>query len=353
MGTPGLFGLEIVDTAPSSLIWSLANALTLSADSTIDVTGPTNGAVTGLLTIGSNRLSVTGGGAGPNLPYSLALGGGGVLLTGNPTFDVANNGSGTGTLVLGALSDGGVPRTITKTDLGALTLSTSATSMNAGDTVIVSGGTLNSNNATALGTLTTVNLAAGATLSLGASQTVAALGDAGTVVLDGATVLLNGNALTIGSSNNLSSTFSGVIADGTGGPGSLIKTGSGSLVLAGSDTYSGGTTVAAGTLVIADGAALENGTSLTVGAGGTFVFDPSAAAGPVVAASPAETPVSVPEPSACTLLAACAVALAVFAWRRKEHVARLSDGKMVPTIEYGHRLAVAVGSRLNEAHRNP
>jgi autotransporter-associated beta strand protein len=311
-------GLEIVDSAPASQTWSLANAVALSANSIIDVTGPSNGAITGVLTIGSNRLSVTGGGAGPNLPYSLTLGAsGGVLLTGNPTFDVANNGSGAGTLILGALSDGGTACTITKTDAGALTLSTPATSMNAGDTVIVSGGTLNSNNATALGTLTTVNVAAGATLSLGASQTLAALGDAGTVVLDGATVLLNGNALTVGSSNNLSSTFSGVIADGPGGPGSLIKAGSGSLVLAGSDTYTGGTTVVAGTFVIADGVALEGGTSLTVGAGSVFVFDPSAAAAPVVAASPAATPATVPEPSAWALLAACMISVGAYAWRKQ------------------------------------
>ena len=136
-------------------------------------------------------------------------------------------------------------------------------------------------------------------------------------------VLLNGNALTVGSSNNLSSTFSGVIADGPGGPGSLIKAGSGSLVLAGSDTYTGGTTVVAGTFVIADGVALEGGTSLTVGAGSVFVFDPSAAAVPVVAASPAATPATVPEPSAWALLAACMISVgAMPGGSRREEVAR-------------------------------
>ena len=101
----------------------MANAVTLSADSTIDVTGPSSGSLAGLLTIGSNRLSLTGGGSGANTAYSLTLGSsGGVLLTGNPTFDVANNGSGLGTLILGALNDGGEARTITKSDYGALTL---------------------------------------------------------------------------------------------------------------------------------------------------------------------------------------------------------------------------------------
>jgi fibronectin-binding autotransporter adhesin len=258
-----LSGLEIVDTAPtsaSSPAWAMANAVTLSSDSTIDVTGPSNAAVTGLFTIGGNRLSVTGGGSGPNTAYSLTLGtSGGVLLTGNPTFDVANNGAGSGTLVLGALNDGGTARTINKTDSGALTLIAAASMMNAGDIVNVNGGTLNSNNATALGALTAVNLAAGTTLSLGAGQTVGALGDAGTVVVNSASVLLNGNALTVGSGNNLSSTFSGVIANGAGGAGGLTKAGTGALDLAGNNTYTGGTTVAGGTLRLGNANALGAG----------------------------------------------------------------------------------------------
>ncbi len=123
------------------------------------------------------------------------------------------------------------------------------------------------NNATALGTLTTVYVAAGTTFSLGASQTVAALSDEGTVVPDGSTVLLNGNTLTIGGNNNLSSTFSGVIADGTGGPGSLITAGTGTLTLGGCNTYSGTTTIGGGTLVLANSAALQQSTLNTSGSG--------------------------------------------------------------------------------------
>jgi autotransporter-associated beta strand protein len=56
--------------------------------------------------------------------------------------------------------------------------------------------------------------------------------------------ILGARALTVGS-NNLSTEVSGVIS-GTGG--SLIKTGSGTLILSGANTYTGGTTVDNGTL---------------------------------------------------------------------------------------------------------
>jgi autotransporter-associated beta strand protein len=55
-------------------------------------------------------------------------------------------------------------------------------------------------------------------------------------------------ALTVGSTAN--ATFSGNITDCTGGPGSLLKIGSGSQTLSGADTYSGTTTVNAGKLLI-------------------------------------------------------------------------------------------------------
>ena len=61
-------------------------------------------------------------------------------------------------------------------------------------------------------------------------------------------VSLGSNNLTTGS-NNLSTTFSGVIEDGGFG-GSLTKIGNGTLVLSGENTYSGGTTIQGGKLLI-------------------------------------------------------------------------------------------------------
>ena len=58
-------------------------------------------------------------------------------------------------------------------------------------------------------------------------------------------VFLGANNLTVGS-NNLSTTFSGVIQDG----GSFTKIGTGTLTLVGANTYTGGTTVNGGRLVV-------------------------------------------------------------------------------------------------------
>ena len=76
---------------------------------------------------------------------------------------------------------------------------------------------------------------------------------------------LGGKQLTVGS-NNLSTTVSGVIADGglLGGTGaSLVKTGTGTLTLTGNNTFTGGTTVDQGLLVVNGG--LASGVTLSGG----------------------------------------------------------------------------------------
>lgn len=96
----------------------------------------------------------------------------------------------------------------------------------------------------------TVTVDAGATLRLSsAAETIAALNGAGSVVgfsPNGGTA-----ALTVGSGN-----FSGVI-DGltAGNVVSLVKTGTGELILSGNNTYGGTTTISGGTLSVGNGAA--------------------------------------------------------------------------------------------------
>lgn len=83
------------------------------------------------------------------------------------------------------------------------------------------------------------------------------------------TYFLDSHSLTVGG-NDLSTTVSGVLSDGgsAGGTGgSLVKVGSGTLTLSGTNAYTGGTTVNAGTLLVDGSIALSSG--LDVNAGGT------------------------------------------------------------------------------------
>jgi uncharacterized protein with beta-barrel porin domain len=82
------------------------------------------------------------------------------------------------------------------------------------------------------------------------------------------TYFLGSKTLTVGS-NNLSTTVSGLISDGgtSGGTGgSLVKTGSGTLTLAGTNSYTGPTTINGGALQL-DGTITS---AVTVNSGGTF-----------------------------------------------------------------------------------
>ena len=71
-----------------------------------------------------------------------------------------------------------------------------------------------------------------------------------------------------------------VLAGSLLGPGSLTVN-AGTLILSGTDTYTGGTTVSGGTLAVTTSNALPTGTTLTIGAGGTFIFDPTFTGSPV------------------------------------------------------------------------
>ncbi|MGA2254684.1 MAG: choice-of-anchor D domain-containing protein [Thermoguttaceae bacterium] len=143
--------------------------------------------------------------------------------------------------------------------------------------------------AMSVGGSNTLTLAAGITVSGGtATQTISS-----GVILGASQVwMVNGRLAVTGSINGAA----GVV---------LTKSGSGTLVLSGSDSYLGGTVVTAGMLDVAQGSALAAGSSLTVGAGGTFLFDPSqTTVSPLISAGAA----AVPEPGTLTLLVAAALA---------------------------------------------
>src|SRR5262249_24177243 len=83
---------------------------------------------------------------------------------------------------------------------------------------------------------------------------------------------LGSKSLTVGS-NNLSTEVSGVIQDGgdSGGTGgSLVKVGTGTLVLSGANTYSGGTTINGGTVALSADANLGSAAGGLTFNGGTL-----------------------------------------------------------------------------------
>lgn len=133
----------------------------------------------------------------------------------------------------------------------------------------------------------------------------------GTHVIDAPVVLADNLTLTGGGTLAFGSSSS--ITD-NGGGFALTMNGPGTLILSGSDNYSGGTTVDAGTLILTSNTALPPGSNLTIGAGGTLIFDPSQ----VVAAPMSASRINpVPEPSTLALLAAGAIGLLGYAWRRR------------------------------------
>ncbi|MGL9618409.1 autotransporter domain-containing protein [Bradyrhizobium sp. U531] len=94
---------------------------------------------------------------------------------------------------------------------------------------------------------------------------------AGSIAGNG-TFSLGANELTVGG-NNLSTTVSGVIADGGyfgGTGGSLVKTGTATLTLSGTNTYTGGTTFAGGTVSVSSNANLGDVAGSLTFNGGTL-----------------------------------------------------------------------------------
>ena len=218
----------VVSTGQVLSSQNYANNLNITANSTINVSASL-AATMGNLSIGGNKLSIASSDT-TGAAYNLTLGT--ASITGNATINVAASTSGgAGTLNLGALGDGGSAHTITfnSTGNGTINLASPATSLVAGTVINLSGGTLNSSNATAIGSSSTVNMSTGATLNISTSEQLSALNGTGGAVNIGA------NTLTIGSTDNLNSNYSGTIT----GAGTVLTPGTGSVVLGGANTYSG------------------------------------------------------------------------------------------------------------------
>ena len=206
--------------------------------------------------------------------------GSGTYYLGSKTLTMVGDGF-TSTSVTGTIADGGksggTGGSLVLSGSTALTLS--GTNTYTGVTGIINGSTLNANSALSTSTAVVMDSnAAGvptgsgySTLNLGANQTISALTGAAS-----STVNLNGNTLTVNNSTALT-TFAGVIADGTGSPGSgglAVGNGSGTLILAGVNIYTGPTNVMiGGALQIGNGTSgnLNPASAVTVGDGAQLV----------------------------------------------------------------------------------
>ncbi len=169
--------------------------------------------------------------------------------TSRPVILTANSGTlaavrGNGASFLGNLTGSG-SLTIGDT-VNTGTVSLGGTNTYTGSTTIVSGATLAAGSTGALSPTSAFTVTGELDLT-GFSNQIGSLAGTGTVTNDGPV----GAALTAGGDND-STTFSGVVKDG-GKTSGLIKTGSGTLTLTGTNTYSGATVITAGTLQIGDG----------------------------------------------------------------------------------------------------
>jgi fibronectin-binding autotransporter adhesin len=143
--------------------------------------------------------------------------------------------------------------------------------------LVFGGGTLQysgTTGATSTNRLFTIGDTAGLTAALDSSNATAAntmsFTGTGSIAFGGS----GARTLTLTGSNTGNNTLAPILGDGSGGATSLIKSGAGTWVLSGANTYTGGTTINAGTLQAGSTTALgpAANATLTFGSGSTGKF---------------------------------------------------------------------------------
>jgi len=173
-----------------------------------------------------------------------------ITISGDPNFTPP---VGTTQTLSGTISNGGTPGTVNMTGAGTLVLS--GTNTYSGGTAITSG-TLRVTNSSSVGT-GAVTLDGG---TFQAGGTALSLSNAFAINTAGGTIDTQTNALTL----------SGTIGNGNGTTGALNKTGSGTLILSGTSSYTGATNINAGTLQAAATNAFAPASAFTVASGATL-----------------------------------------------------------------------------------
>jgi autotransporter-associated beta strand protein len=281
-----------------------AGTLSLNKITGFDVLGATQGAIGDLAAVtlsGATAVLSVGGPAGQTLEEigSLAgVAGATVNVAQATAFTLYTGNNNSTTIYAGTLTDTGGNLSLVKQGTGTMTLSGANTY---DGTTTVSAGTLVAAHNTALGTATgNTTVAGNATLGLQGgitiageqlnltaitSPNVASLANlsgtntyGGNIAMTGA---VSGDQVKFDAAAGSQLTLSGVISEATNTK-VFAKTGTGTLVLTGANTYTGNTLVAGGTLVVAHNAALgaaAGGTTVNIGATLGLQNDVTVAAG--------------------------------------------------------------------------
>ena len=260
MSTPGS---AVTFTSNGSSLHTISNSVSLDGDVTFGSASTFTGGLT-INTTGTNGTLL-------NTPNTVTITGTATGATARTLTTIVK------TTIMGAIGDGGNSLGITKSGTNILQLGggeaiantyTGLTTVNMGEidldkasgTIAIAGnltigdGTGGANTDVvkllASGQIAStsavlINATSGELNLNGFNQTLASIGDTGTVTPSGSSINLGAGTLTVGDTNN--TTFSGVI---TGTGASFIKQGSGTLTLATANTFTGSTTLRGGTLSI-------------------------------------------------------------------------------------------------------
>jgi autotransporter-associated beta strand protein len=235
-------------------IFKPTTGFTLSTPITLDTPG-------GFVDATNGNVYLSGAVSGPG---GLNITAGGVALTTANTYSggtTINNGAVLGIqLTLAALPGNVVDNGYLQLEATTGTYTGTISGLGGVQVVSLGGGALVlTGNHTAAGTLFIYD----STVQLGAGGTTGSWGGSGIAVA---------SSLVFDRSDTL--TYGGLISDFNGGHGSLTQAGTGTLILAGNNTYTGGTTISAGTLQIGNGGATGAITGNVVD-NGTLVLDRS------------------------------------------------------------------------------
>jgi autotransporter-associated beta strand protein len=206
----------------------------------------------------ADAITLNGGGIGSSLGLTLNANRGITLGAGGGTINV----SAAALTIPSVITGGGDLAVVGDAETDVLTLS-GANNYTGATTITTS--RLTTNAANTLPSNTAVTVGAGATLNLNSnSQIIGSLAGAGGVSLGTGTLTTGGN--------NTSTTYSGVMS---GFSGSLVKQGTGTMILTGNNTFGGGgsVTIDGGTLLANGQSGTNSGTGagpVAVNSGGTF-----------------------------------------------------------------------------------